>query len=64
VTGLENSLGGRVVSCIYQVDHYLVKIHTGINEDLNFSVQSPLTEGDQVTLSIRQEALLWYEANI
>jgi ABC-type Fe3+/spermidine/putrescine transport system ATPase subunit len=51
---------GQVESCIYQIDHYRIKLRTANTAELTFFVQAPLAMGAQVTLSLRQDALLWY----
>lgn len=59
VDSLDN-LTGTVESSIYQIDHYRVKLRTSDGGELSFFVPSPMEPGSQVTLSVRQDAILWY----
>ncbi len=57
----ESILSGKVLSCVFQVDHYQLKVQVAPDLDFNFSVQTPLEEGAMVTLKVKPEALLWFE---
>ena len=57
-------LTGQVLECSYQVDHYLIRLQPNQGKELTFFLQSPIKVGENVTLYVRQDALVWYEESL
>jgi len=54
-------LPGVVEACIFQVDHYLLQVRCADDLRFHFSVQSPIRVGEQISLHVPPQSLLWFK---